>query len=694
MRRAVHARVRGIVVVVLVARVASADTSDDLIDPETGNSVATHAPIGELIEVHDTPPPPPVDPQQQRLTSTELHDLPGGGNDALRSLTSLPGVARIPFGLGGLALRGAAPHDTQVFLDGIPVPILYHFGGLASFVPIDAVDRVDMLASGAGAEWGGLIGGVVTLDSRSTHPTHWSADGEVSLLHAGVLAIGPGPADGSWMIGIRRSYVDAVMAAAQVDMALAPSYLDAQLRWESGDKHWLAIAFASQDDMSLLHDPNSNVSVGGVPNMGVSAFDYSSQFVRAGLRYQDGGFSITPYVGTNDMVATADQMDVTKGYTRSDALYGVRGSFTHHVLGGTLRIGANATATYYDYTISDVPPPSPWTPPGNKIMQREGQRMTTDAGIFVQQSWLVDDGVFEIRPGLRLDYLDLAGETVADPRLTLIARAPGATLSATIGTYHESPLVTDLDPIFKRDTLPAPAATQASVSADVGALRVTGYAASLSNLPVDAVTGATPVSANGGVQSGGMFGIARELVDAQFGSYSYREDVGRGHSYGLEVLAHKDLGQLTGWVAYTYARAFRTGDPYSDRTEYPYVLDQPHMLTLIAMRPLGAHWRIGGRLRFASGNPYTPVAGSYFSSDQHKWVAIDGPILSQRLPAFAQLDLRIDRTWRHWDLYLDIQNVTNHENVEGIDYSATYMQSSYTTGLPILPSIGLVYHSQ
>jgi hypothetical protein len=679
-------------VIVLVAHVAQADTADDLIDPATGDYVATHAPSGEIIEVKGASPA--ADPEQQQLSAAELHELPGSGNDALRSLSSLPGVARIPFGLGGLALRGAAPHDTQVFLDGIPVPILYHFGGLASFVPIDAIDRVDMLASGAGAEWGGLIGGVVTLDSRSSQPTHWSADGEVSLLHAGVLATGPGPDGGSWMLGVRRSYVDAVMEAAQVDMGLAPSYLDAQLRWESGDHHWLAIAFASQDDLSLLHDPNSSVSVGGVDNPGVSSFDYSTRFVRAGLRYQDSGVTITPWVGTNDMVATADQMDVTKGYTRSDALYGVRARLAREVLGGTLRIGADATATYYDYTISDVPPPSPWTPPGNHIMQREGQRMTTDAGVFVEQSWLLGDGAFEVRPGLRIDYLDLAGSTVADPRLALIARAPGATLTATIGTYHESPLVTDLDPAFKRDTLAPPAATQASVAADFGALRVTGYAAQQSNLPVDAMTGATPISANGGVQSGGLFGIARELVDAQFGSYSYREDVGRGHSYGLEVLARKEVGAITGWIAYTYARSWRTGDPDHDPAEYPYVLDQPHVVTVVATRPLGTHWRLGGRLRLASGNPYTPVAGSYFDGNQHKWIAIDGPILSERLPAFAQLDLRVDRTWRHWDLYLDIQNVTNHENVEGIDYSANYMQSTYTTGLPILPSIGVVYHAQ
>ncbi|HET7505702.1 MAG TPA: Plug domain-containing protein [Kofleriaceae bacterium] len=79
-----------------------------------------------------------------RASSGSPDPAPGAGNDALRALQSLPGVARTPFGLGGLALRGTAPHDTKVYLDGIEVPLLYHFGGIASFVPTGAVDEVTL----------------------------------------------------------------------------------------------------------------------------------------------------------------------------------------------------------------------------------------------------------------------------------------------------------------------------------------------------------------------------------------------------------------------------------------------------------------------------------------------------------------------------------------------------------------------
>jgi hypothetical protein len=51
-----------------------------------------------------------------QLDTTAIRDQPGAGNDVLRALQSLPGVARTPFGLGGLALRGTAPRDTKVYL--------------------------------------------------------------------------------------------------------------------------------------------------------------------------------------------------------------------------------------------------------------------------------------------------------------------------------------------------------------------------------------------------------------------------------------------------------------------------------------------------------------------------------------------------------------------------------------------------
>lgn len=657
----------------------------------------------EVIEISGRAPP---EPERQTITTDELHVQPGGGNDALRAVSSLPGVARIPFGLGGLSLRGASPHDTRVLLDGIEVPILYHFGGLASFVPIDVLDHVELAPSGFSARWGRGIGGVVLLDSRTPHVTEWRARGEVSLLHAGALAEGPGPLGGSWLVGVRRSYIDAVLAAAQVDLSIAPSYLDSQLRWESGDGRWTALLFGSDDGFRLLHDPNSSTgSGGGIHTTNVKSFDYASRFARLGLRYRRRAgattLTVTPWLGIDDITAIANHKGVDKGYTRTDVAGGTRAELATPLAGGTLRTGVDVRATHYDYAITNTPPPSPSNPGGGGAIKRSGQRWAQDAGVFVEHELPLAGGTVAIRPGLRFDYFALADSYVVDPRLAVLERlGDGVVVSETLGLYHEPPLVTDLDPIFGERTLGAPSSIQLAVAleAPVGGLfdgKATVYAQQQRDLPVDVVTGATPISDNGGAQSGGLLGISRELVDEQFGSYSYREYIGKGYSWGVELVAKRDFGALTGFVSYTYARAFRTGDPGHDPGYYPYVLDQPQLVTIVATRPLSASWRIGGRFRFATGNPITPVAGAYYSSSKMQWTAIDGALLSQRLPDFVQLDLRVDHVWRRrWgilDLYLDIQNVTNRTNPEGVDYNMDFSQRRYTSGLPIFPALGLEY---
>ena len=79
------------------------------------------------------------------------------------------------------------------------------------------------------------------------------------------------------------------------------------------------------------------------------------------------------------------------------------------------------------------------------------------------------------------------------------------------------------------------------------------------------------------------------------------------------------------------------------------MLDQPHVLTALATAPLGPQWRIGARFRYASGNPIPPTVGSYVDTSLQEYVPLSGPVLSERLPAFVQLDVRIDRSWtRPW----------------------------------------------
>lgn len=636
------------------------------------------------------------------LSTDEIRSQPGAGNDALRALQSLPGVARTPYGLGGLALRGTAPRDTKVYLDGIEVPLLYHFGGIASFLPTGAIDDITLEPGGASVRYGRGLGGVAVVTSRTGRSDEWRVGGEVSLLDAAALAEGPGPLRGSWLIAARRSYFDLIEDAAGLDLTIAPRYEDAQVRWESGDGQWMAILFGSDDSMHLIHDPN-DTSEGGVDTSNVTSMNYSQRFARLGLRYRavSGGTQLTilPSVGVDEVNARAVQNDIDKGLHRVTVPLSLRVDVETPLLDGTLLVGLDGGAYRNYYDILNTPPASPADPMPQGVLERSLTEWTADFGAFLEERWFFYGDRIEVRPGVRGDHFGLSQQWTLDPRLSLHEHLPHEiTLTQSIGTYHEPPLITDYDPIFMRaQPMLGSKATQAAVGGkmiigDDKELSATVYYQDLEQLPVDVVTGATPISANGGEQSGGSLGIARELLDSEFGSYTYREAVGTGHAYGLELIARKTRGQLTGWLAYTYARSFRTtpGQP-----ELPYVLDQPHALTLVASYALSSRWRFGGRIRYATGNPFTPVAGASYNPDTMKYTAIDGPFLSERLPAFFQLDLRIDHGWHGSygtiDLFLDVQNATWRDNAEGVTYSKDYSTRHYTGGFPIFPALGVEY---
>ena len=660
--------------------------------------LAAESGAGEVIRVSGRMPSgPPL-----HLDTTEIRNLPGAGNDALRALQSLPGVARTPFGLGGLALRGTAPRDTKVYLDGIEVPLLYHFGGIASFLPTAAVDDLALEPGGASVRYGRGLGGVATVTSRTGRRDRWRAGGEISLIHAAAVAEGPGPLRGSWLIGARRSYFDAIEEAANLDLALAPRYGDAQLRWESGDGSWMAILFGSDDKLRLLHDP-SDTSSGGVNTSNVKSFEYTSRFARLGVRYRavHGATQLTilPSVGIDDVNGRANHNDLDKGLHRTTIPFNLRADVATPLVGGTLLVGVDGGSSRHTYRMLNTPPPNPTNLAPDMVVERSLTRWTADLGTFLEQSWFFLHDRLEVRPGVRGDHFGLSDQWTLDPRISIHERLPhGIELTQSAGIYHEPPLITDLDPIFGTRRMLGSKATQLAVGikATIGddkELGATAYYQDLGQLPVDAVSAATPISANGSSDSGGVLGISRELVDSQFGSYSYREAIGNGHAYGIELIGRRNTGRWTGWIAYTYGRSLRQNPVHGD-DYYPYVLDQPHTLTVLATTALPRHWRIGGRFRYATGNPFTPVAGTFLEADGD-FVAIDGPLLSERLPAFYQLDLRLDHAWRRpWgilNLYLDVQNVTNRHNAEGVTYNDDYSVRTYTTGLPVFPSIGVEY---
>ena len=78
-------------------------------------------------------------------------------------------------------------------------------------------------------------------------------------------------------------------------------------------------------------------------------------------------------------------------------------------------------------------------------------------------------------------------------------------------------------------------------------------------------------------------------------------------------------------------------------------------------------------------------AKSFAALDEHA----GGPAVALYSPS---LDARIAKHFKYsradGEIYLDVQNVTDHSNPEEIVYNPKYTQRGYITGFPILPVIG------
>ena len=201
-------------------------------------------------------------------------------------------------------------------------------------------------------------------------------------------------------------------------------------------------------------------------------------------------------------------------------------------------------------------------------------------------------------------------------------------------------------------------------------------------------------------------GVERELtrqIDASLDGFYKQLDhlviegvgnTGSGDVYGAEFfIRYKPDERFFGWLTYTLSRSERRINPGMPLTLFQW--DETHVLTVLGSYRLGRGWELGARFRLASGYMYTPQAIRLLRREhRHLPAAADVPGLRQsRLPLFHALDIRVDKTWkRPWGsfgLFLDVINVYNNANVDGVNYDFNSTHSSWANDLPFLPSLGL-----
>jgi TonB family protein len=671
--------------------------------------------LGAAIEVSVYGTRPPREVSRRTLTRREITRVPGTGGDALRSLQNLPGLARPPGLAGLLIVRGSAPEDTSVFVDGDTVPNIYHFGGLSSSIPTELLDRIDFYPGNFSARYGRAMGGIVdvglrTPNSRCTAPgvepdeaTPTSSSDrcfhgllQADLIDARALLQGPLPFPGwSFAVGGRRSWVDAwlgpALQATGANVTTAPVYHDFQVIAERAPEHGTRISFrffASDDALKLLltnpsaQDPGF---LGGSLSLSTSFYRVQSLLEVPLAR----GVSLSSLVSVGH-----DRTALSLGRLRFDLeTYPIqlREEFSFDLGQAlTLHAGIDFQTGPFDVLVRAPEPPRPGEPAPGPFTTRPLLE-TRQSSTFFRPAWYADAqwklGALVVTPGARVDYARDTGHADFSPRLGLryelvphASHADGSVtrrtvLKAGVGIFPQPAQPQETDEVFGTPGLESNRAVHYSVGVeqeltDQIELSVEGFYKDLDHL----------VSRNAQAD----------------GSFAY-DNAGSGYVVGAEtLLKYKADERFFGWLAYTLSRSMRRDRPGEDL--YPFQYDQTHILTVLGSYQLGRGWNVGARFRLVSGPLQTPVVPppslpAVFAADAAAYTPLEGEAFSTRLPLVHQLDLRVEKNWQFpsWALtfYVDLWNAYNNPAREDFTYNFDYSHHTYQQGLPIIPSLGL-----
>ena len=622
------------------------------------------------------------------LSAQEIEKIPGAAGDPLAVIQNFAGVARPPVASGQIIIRGSAPQDSKVFVEGAEVPLIYHFGGLRSVIPAGMLDSIQFYPGNFSPMYGRATGGIIDVQIKKLQPKKIGGYADVNLFDSGVFLEIPVTEKFSMALAGRRSYVDyllnaAVPSDANVNLVTAPRYYDGQLllNYRPAPAHDLrALVFASDDRLELLFKNPANFS----PDASSNVFSASTTFYRSVLSYR---FIPNDHIENNLRVSQGRNwfafraapfvfdLNTYTSQIRDSLRWKASEKFTLHA-------GFDGLFSKTDITVNLPRPPKEGEPPNNmpdlsmtSKTSKSGILLFSPAG-YLEGEWKPIAGLL-VLPGLRFDYFSRIHQSLAQPRLTTrYGVTDKVTVKGGVGLFVQEPQFDETDDVFGNPNLKAEKAIHWSAGTEYKprpwiTLDATGFYKTIYNL----VSSTTATRDNNGV--------AVPLV---------YDNNGSGRVYGLELVArHEFANNFTGWLAYTLSRATRRDSGSTEDRLFDY--DQTHILTLIGSYVLPRNWQIGGRFRLVTGSPTTPVTGAVFNASRDQYDPTYGAVNSSRLPMFNQLDVRIDKKWvnQGWmlNLYLDVQNVYDRANTEGVSYNFNYRKSSTQQGLPLLTILGL-----
>ena len=607
----------------------------------------------------------------------EIEKSPGSNRDIARIVRSYPGVSFSPIGYrNDLIVRGGGPSENRFFMDGIEIPNINHFatqgasGGPVSIVNADLIREINFYTGSFPADRAGGLSSVLDFQLRDGDPQRQTFKATLGASEVGLSGSGHFSPKTTYLFSIRQSYLQ--MLFKMLGLPFLPNYIDGQVKIKSklSSKDELTVlALTGIDNMKLNTDQkgeNAEYLLSYLPQLKQETFTVGASYRHyAGSHVQTVSLSHTYLNNRNLKYLNNDASSEDNLMLRLRAVEQkttLRAENRTYLGRWTLREGVEASyAQYNNRTLQRLYTQT------TQMLNYHTWLGTVGWGLFVGADYTSADKRLTASVGLRTDGCDYSTRTKQlwhqlSPRASIsYALSKHWSVSAGSGLYYQLPPYTALG--YKD-------ASGVLVNRDLKYMRVfsnsagfdwrwkdrvivslQGFYKAYGDIPLS-VTDDIPLTCKG--NDYGTVGDERLVSTAQ------------GRAYGVELMVKWQIpGKLN-----VIGSATLYNSEYRNDAHSPYIAsawDNRFVVNLSGTYDLPRNWSIGAKLSAIGGAPYTPYDVEK-SSLKEAWDAQGRPYYdyskynSERLPAFAQLDLRIDKTFYFkkcmLGFYIDLQNVT------------------------------------
>lgn len=608
----------------------------------------------------------------------EIEKSPGANRDISRIVQSYPGVAFSPAGYrNDLIVRGGSPSENRFYLDGVEIPNINHFstqgasGGPVGIINADLIREVNFYTGAFPTDRGNAMSSVLDFKLRDGDMERNSLKATLGASEVSLASNGHIGKKTSYLVSVRQSYLQFLFD--MLGLPFLPTFTDAQFKLKTrfnANNELTILGLGGIDNMKLntkLDGEKAEYILSYLPKIQQETFTLGAVYRHyAGIHVQSVVVSHsylnnrnTKYLNNDE--SSADNLFLKLRSVEQETKFRIENTSTF----GNWKINFGANLDYSQYTNTTF----------QRVYIDEGRTFDYHTylgmwrwGIFGTINYATTDERFTASLGVRTDANNFSsgmkgmGDQLS-PRLSLSYRlTDGLYLSGNAGLYYQLPPYTGLG--FKDNNgawvnkyLRYMSVSQESLGlswhpGNTFELSAEGFYKQYDKIPFSIADG-IPLACKG--NDYGVIGNEALSSTAQ------------GHAYGIEILMKwliaKKLNLASSFTLFK--------SEYRNNKQSEYIAsawDNRYIFNMSGTYNFPHNWSLGMKISCIGGAPYTPYDVEK-SSLVTAWNAQGRPYYDYtkyntgRLPAFGQLDVRVDKTFYlkrcMLGFYIDLQNVTN-----------------------------------